>query len=63
MSLLYINFRNYRSGLLAYLLCRTIETGDIRMTLNGFYKSVLYRGADAACQNPLGAFMARGIPA
>jgi len=58
-GLLYIISGIIAVGLLAYLLCRTIETGDYSNDAMGIlHNRVLYRSADALAK-PLGAFMAR----
>ena len=53
------HFGNYRSWSLSVFTCRTIETGDIRMTLNGILQIAFYLAALTLLTKPLGAFMAR----
>jgi potassium-transporting ATPase potassium-binding subunit len=53
------HFRNYRSWSLSLFTCRTIETGDIRMTMNGILQIVFYLAVLILLVKPLGAFMAR----
>jgi K+-transporting ATPase ATPase A chain len=52
-------FRNYRSWSFSIFTCRTIETGDIRMTLNGILQIAFYLAVLTLLAKPLGAFMAR----
>jgi K+-transporting ATPase ATPase A chain len=52
-------FRNYRSWSFSVFTCRTIETGDIRMTLNGILQIAFYIAVLTLLAKPLGAFMAR----
>ena len=53
------HFGNYRSWSLSVFTCRTLETGDIRMTLNGILQIAVYLAALTLLAKPLGAFMAR----
>jgi K+-transporting ATPase ATPase A chain len=52
-------FRNYRNWSFSVFTCRTIETGDIRMTLNGILQIAFYLAVLTLLAKPLGAFMAR----